>query len=118
MTLAGRLDDDALVTHLAGCRAVVFAPREEDYGFVTVEAFASRKPVITCIDSGGPLEFVRDGVTGRVTAPDPASLAAAMAELSADEALAERLGGEAHRAVAHLTLGRHRAAPRRRPLIS
>ncbi len=103
VTLAGRLDDDALVAQLAGCRAVVFAPREEDYGFVTVEAFASRKAVITCHDSGGPLEFVRDGVNGRVTAPDPKSLAAAMAELYEDAALADRLGGEGQRSIAHLT---------------
>ena len=33
----------ALVEHLARCRAVVFAPQNEDYGFVTVEAFAARR---------------------------------------------------------------------------
>ena len=30
--------------HLARCRAVVFPPKNEDYGFVTVEAFASARP--------------------------------------------------------------------------
>ncbi len=53
-----------LVDHLARCRAVVFPPFDEDYGFVTVEAFASAKPVITCTDSGGPTELVQDGVCG------------------------------------------------------
>ena len=43
----------------ARCRAVCFPPRDGDYGFVTVEAFASRKPVVTCRDSGGPAELVR-----------------------------------------------------------
>jgi glycosyltransferase involved in cell wall biosynthesis len=88
----GFLDDAALVAHLAVCRAVVFPPRGEDYGFVTVEAFASAKPVITCTDSGGPLELVRDRHNGLVVAPVPAALAAACAELSADAARAERLG--------------------------
>jgi glycosyltransferase involved in cell wall biosynthesis len=43
-----------MLEHLARCRAVCFPPFDEDYGFVTVEAFASRKAVITCVDSGGP----------------------------------------------------------------
>ncbi|HET9372155.1 MAG TPA: glycosyltransferase, partial [Vicinamibacterales bacterium] len=100
---AGRLSEDALVEHYARCRAVLFVPRREDYGFVTAEAFASRKAVITCADSGGPLEFVSDDRTGFVTAPEPAALAVAMARLAADKALAERLGGEAARIAAPLT---------------
>ena len=59
-----------LLDHLARCRAVCFPPLDEDYGFVTVEAFASRKAVITCRDSGGPAELVEDGVTGFVCEPD------------------------------------------------
>ena len=52
----GRLDEAGLMHHLARCRAVVFPPFNEDYGFVTVEAFMCGKPVITCQDSGGPAE--------------------------------------------------------------
>jgi glycosyltransferase involved in cell wall biosynthesis len=99
----GRLEEEALVRHLAECRAVVFVPRDEDYGFVTVEAFASRKAVITCHDSGGPLEHVRDGENGLVTAPDPDALAAACARLADDAAEAERLGAQALADVARLT---------------
>ena len=58
VTLTGRLEESALVDHLARCRAVVFVPKSEDYGFVTVEAFASGRPVITTSDSGGPAELV------------------------------------------------------------
>ena len=47
-----------MLDHLARCRAVCFPPYDEDYGFVTVEAFASRKAVVTCSDSGGPAELV------------------------------------------------------------
>ena len=99
----GHVDDAALVDRLAGCRAVVFVPQQEDYGFVTVEAFAAAKPVITCTDSGGPLEFVRSGQNGWVVAPDAASLAAALAEASADASLAERLGTRGRDDIRHLT---------------
>ena len=71
---------------------MVFPPQDEDYGFVTVEAFASAKGVVTCTDSGGPTELVRDGVSGLVTAPEPAALGAAIARLMRDQGLAERLG--------------------------
>ena len=59
--------------HLARCRAVCFPPFDEDYGFVTAEAFASRKAVITCRDSGGPAELVDDGVSGIRLRPDAGS---------------------------------------------
>ena len=37
---------------------------------MTIEAFLAAKPVITATDSGGPLEFVRDGVNGFICEPD------------------------------------------------
>jgi glycosyltransferase involved in cell wall biosynthesis len=92
VVLAGRLDEADLVDRLARCRGVVFAPFDEDYGFVTAEAFASGKPVITARDSGGPAELVRDGLNGLVVDPSAAALAEAMARLTDDEAVAVRLG--------------------------
>jgi glycosyltransferase involved in cell wall biosynthesis len=103
VTLLGRVSDEVLVDHLARCRFVCFPPVDEDYGFVTVEAFASRKAVITCVDSGGPSEIVRDGDTGLVCDPTPASIAAAIARVMDDRALAERLGDAAAARVATLT---------------
>ena len=88
----GRLDEAGLIDHLARCRAVVFPPWNEDYGFVTVEAFMCGKAVITCTDSGGPAELVRDGENGFVTDPTPESLAVAMRKLMDDRNLAQRLG--------------------------
>jgi glycosyltransferase involved in cell wall biosynthesis len=102
VTFAGYMDDAALVDHLARCRAVVFPPRDEDYGFVTAEAFESSKAVVTCRDSGGPTELVT-AETGFVTDPTPAALAEACAVLFADAALAERLGQQAKRRVAEMT---------------
>ncbi len=103
VTFTGRLSDDALVEQLARCRAVVFVPKMEDYGFVTVEAFASAKPVITVSDAGGPLEFVRDRENGRIVAPDAASLAAAIAEAMDDPVAAQRWGERGRADVAQLS---------------
>jgi glycosyltransferase involved in cell wall biosynthesis len=75
---------------------------QEDYGFVTAEAFASGKAVITCRDSGGPAELVQDGVQGYVCEPTPPSLAAALRRVMKDRVLAETMGAEARRAAAKL----------------
>ena len=99
----GRVSDEQLLDLLASCRAVCFPPFQEDYGFVTVEAFASRKAVVTCRDSGGPAELVADGVTGFVCDPTPEALAHACARWPRIAPLAERMGGEALAAGARLT---------------
>jgi glycosyltransferase involved in cell wall biosynthesis len=101
--LIGRIDEAQLLKHLAQCRAVCFPPYDEDYGFVTVEAFASRKAVITCEDSGGPAELVSDRVNGRVCAPRPEALALALRELSDDPAMAARCGEAGYAQVATMT---------------
>jgi len=92
VTFAGSLWGELVADLYAGALGVVYAPFDEDYGYVTLEAFLAAKPVITTTDAGGPLEFVRDGTNGFVCAPESASLAAAIDRLAADRALAERLG--------------------------
>jgi glycosyltransferase involved in cell wall biosynthesis len=77
--------------------AVYYGPFDEDYGYVTLEGFAARRPVVTLTDSGGPLEFVEDGETGLVAPPEPRAIADAFDRLFSDRALAARLG-EAGRA--------------------
>jgi len=99
----GRITDEELVAYLARCRAVCFVPRQEDYGFVTVEAFSASKAVITVTDSGGPAELVTDGLTGRVTPPEPEALAQALADLAASQPLAQQLGAQARAAADRLT---------------
>ena len=74
----GALPDTATVEALKHCRAVYYAPFDEDYGLATIEAFAAGKPVLTAADSGGVLEFVRDGVTGAVAPPEPGAFAAVL----------------------------------------
>jgi glycosyltransferase involved in cell wall biosynthesis len=90
--LIGPVTQPELLHYFAHCRAVCFPPLAEDYGFVTVEAFSSRKAVITCTDSGGPAELVGDGERGFVVPPTPEALAAAIKRLMEDSTLAETLG--------------------------
>jgi len=101
--LIGAIDEDALLDHYARAGAVFFAPLNEDYGFVTVEAFMARKPVVTCHDSGGVTELVRNGESGFVCAPAPAALGAALARLMSDPRLAEKLGEGGHETAARLS---------------
>lgn len=87
------VDDEKIVDLYAGCLAVFYAPYDEDYGYVTVEALKSGKPVVTAADSGGVLEFVDDGRTGFVCAPDaPAEVAARLDRLFEDRELARAMG--------------------------
>jgi glycosyltransferase involved in cell wall biosynthesis len=99
----GRIEESALLDHLARCRAVAFPTFNEDYGFVTVEAFASAKAVVTCRDSGGPAELVRDGVNGFVAEPTPEAIARALRALTDDRSLAIRLGEAGAADAAHMT---------------
>ena len=101
--LIGRISDDELLNHLARCRAVCFPPQDEDYGFVTVEAFASRKPVITCTDSGGAAELVVDEINGRVVPPRPDALALAMRDIMDNLTAAQRLGEAGYDQVTKMT---------------
>lgn len=79
----------------ANAKAILFIPYNEDYGYITLEAMAAGKAVITAGDSGGPLEFVKDGETGIVTDPNPYSIAHAMDEIAEDTNLAIRYGENA-----------------------
>ncbi len=88
----GRVSAEEMLTLYARCTAVCFTPHDEDYGYVTLEAMLSAKPVITCSDSGGPLEFVVPGETGEVTAPLPEAVANAIDALAENPERAARMG--------------------------
>ena len=89
---AGAVDDQTLIELYAGALAVVFAPFDEDFGYVTLESFLAHKPVITATDAGGPLEFVEDGTNGAICEPTPAAIAAAIDRYAADRARAASHG--------------------------
>ena len=73
--------------------AVAYIPFDEDsVGYVTMEAFQARKPVITTTDSGGVLQIVRDGESGLVASPDPAAIGAVFVEIMRQEAKRRSMG--------------------------
>jgi len=96
VTFLGEVSNEEVIDLYAGALAVVFPPFDEDYGYVTLEAFLAHKPVVTTTDAGGPNEFVTDGVNGFVTSPDPKALAAAIAALDHDRRRSARMGDEGY----------------------
>jgi len=92
----GTVDDQTLVDLYRGALAVLYPPYDEDFGYVTLEAFLARRPVVTATDSGGPNEFVVDGVNGFVCAPDAQAFADAVNRLSGDRRRAASLGDAGH----------------------
>jgi glycosyltransferase involved in cell wall biosynthesis len=88
----GATDDSRLLDLYRDALAVLYPPYDEDFGYVTLEAFLSRKPVVTATDSGGPNEFVIDGVNGFVCAPEPAAVAEAVNTFARDRRRAASMG--------------------------
>jgi len=88
----GNISEEEKIAHYARALGVVFTPVDEDYGYVSLEAMLSAKPLITCTDSGGPLEFVEPGATGLVAEPSAGALAEALDQLWENRAEARRMG--------------------------
>jgi len=95
----GRVPEAELADLYARCLAVYYAPLDEDYGMVPLEAFLSEKPVLTTTDAGGPLEVVADGRTGLVVVPEAAEIARAAGWLR-EHGDAARSYGQAGKAIA------------------
>jgi glycosyltransferase involved in cell wall biosynthesis len=95
------VDDEGLIALYAGL--VVIAPDGEDLGYVPLEAFLSRKAVLTTEDAGGPLEFVEDGRTGFVVPPRAEALGAALALAWRQPDALDRLAGEGFDRVSKIT---------------
>jgi glycosyltransferase involved in cell wall biosynthesis len=91
----GSISRSELVDYYSRAGALFYGPIGEDYGYATLEAFYSSKPVITCNDSGGILEFV-DKSTGWVCEPDAQSIAANIEEAMTNKAQAKLRGEAGH----------------------
>jgi glycosyltransferase involved in cell wall biosynthesis len=95
--MAGVVSDTRLRDLYRSALAVYYGPYDEDFGYVTLEAMAARRPVVVTSDSGGPLELVRDGQSGVVVEPKARPVAAAFDRLAGDRARADALGEEGRR---------------------
>ena len=108
----GRTEAPRLRDLYARCMGVIFPPVDEDYGYITLEAMLSSKPVITCEDSGGPLEFVVPNETGLVSPATAEGLAAAMDHLWSNRERAARMGRNGRERYASLSISWDRVLER------
>jgi glycosyltransferase involved in cell wall biosynthesis len=98
----GAVNDSTLIDLYADALLVPFVPKQEDYGLITIEAFNSGKPVLTCTDSGEPLVFVRNGYNGFVVAPDPKAIAERITYAIDHRRQAALMGERGRKRVAHI----------------
>jgi glycosyltransferase involved in cell wall biosynthesis len=103
-TWLGWVSEEEKIRLYAHCLGVVYPPYDEDLGYVTLESMLAEKPVITCADSGGPLEFIRNEESGLVCDPTPEGIASAMDCLWGDRSLAARMGREGRKRYLDLNL--------------
>lgn len=92
----GHVGDRQLVDLYARCLGVLYPVVDEDYGYVTLESMLASKPIISCRDSGGPLEFLMDGVNSVISEPECSALATAMDTLWDNRAASCRMGIAGH----------------------
>lgn len=111
----GYVNDEALSRWYSDARAVLYVPYDEDMGLITFEAMQAAKPVVTVRDSGGPTEFVEDGVNGFCVDPEPSALAQALQKLADSPELAQRMGQAGARTVAAMSWDKVAAALIREP---
>ena len=72
--------DERLRELYASCAALVFPPRNEDFGMVVLEAMAAGAPVIA-VDAGGPRSTIEHGITGWLLPPTPQAFSQQMAHV-------------------------------------
>ncbi|MDQ7090763.1 MAG: glycosyltransferase family 4 protein [Methylococcales bacterium] len=79
--MLGYVSEEELSNYLAHCKAVFYAPYDEDYGYATIEAFLAKKPVITCYDSGEVATLVQNTESGFVVENKPEAIAHTLKKL-------------------------------------
>lgn len=94
---AGALSDTQRDAAYARSSVVLVPTAAEDYGLTVLEAMAHGRPVVVCDDGGGLIEFIDDGVNGRIVEPTPAAIDQAITQLRADPAQAAAMGSAGRR---------------------
>ncbi|MGC8814644.1 MAG: glycosyltransferase family 4 protein [bacterium] len=90
------INEDEKLKLYANALAIVFTPYDEDYGYITLEAFYSKKLVITLMDSGGPTEFIENEYNGFILENDLKNLAEIFDKIYLNKDLAKKMGGNAY----------------------
>jgi glycosyltransferase involved in cell wall biosynthesis len=88
----GRGSQADLLREYSSALCVVCPAFDEDYGLTCLEAMAIGKPVVACLDGGGYVELIEDGVDGFLVEATGPAIAAAIARLRDDVPLARAMG--------------------------
>jgi glycosyltransferase involved in cell wall biosynthesis len=103
IVFAGDIDDTARDLRLMSADAFCQPSLHEGFGIAILEAMGCGIPVVAT-DSGGPRDFVSDGVNGFLVPPADASVfAARLGELAGDPARRARMGKAAASTAGKLT---------------
>ena len=93
------------IEKLSNCLALIYAPLMEDsYGYPSLEASYSSKPIITTTDSGGVLELVKDNFNGWIVEPSEPAIARAFDEALANSNNTKRMGINAKKRLEDLNI--------------
>jgi glycosyltransferase involved in cell wall biosynthesis len=98
------LNKKEIIDLYAKALAVVFPSYDEDYGYITIEAMYSKKAVITCKDSGGPTEFIENGINGFIVEQNEEAIAEVIDELYKDKNKAIKMGQRGYEKILSLNL--------------
>ena len=102
--IRGFVDEKEILDLYSNALAVCYLPFDEDYGYVTLEAMYSGKPVVVATDSGGAREWIEDRSEGLIVEPEPRAIAAALDELHLNRDLAHRLGSNGREKILSMDL--------------
>lgn len=95
----GFVSDEELLKLYANAFSIFFAPFDEDYGYITLEAFLSNKPIITSKDAGGVLEFAEDNVNSFICNVSPEEMGQSIQKLWLNKQLCEEFGNNGYNKV-------------------
>jgi len=97
------ITEEQKTEYFAKCLGALYIPYEKYFfGFPSLEAYYSKKPVITCTDSGGTEELIIDGKAGFIVNPDPQLLAECFDNLYMDKQNAEKMGSNGFKRIEEL----------------
>lgn len=95
----GFVPDDDVLKLYANALGVCFPPIDEDYGYITLEAFLSKKPILTCSDSGAVLEFAKHNESAFVVDFDAEAMGECFNRLYSNKRLAQDMGNAGYECV-------------------
>ncbi len=95
--LLGFISEEEKARLMRDALAILYLPYDEDsYGYVTLEAFHSHKPLIVFTDSGGTDEVMEHEVNGLIVEPTPQILAEGMERLWSNRKQTIQMGENAY----------------------